>query len=73
MLGWGKPSRSSLSSESPGAPENPTKAKLRPQEPWPVLLRFGARVPIDCKIYEGPQPGTEGIDESNTSQCPRPH
>lgn len=62
-----------FSSVSPGAPENPTKAKLRPQEPRPALLRFGARVLIDCEISEGPQPGTEGRDEFNTSQCPIPH
>lgn len=62
-----------FSGESPGAPENPTKAKPRPQEPWPALLRFGARVPVDCKISEGPQHGTGGRDESNTGQCPAPH
>lgn len=62
-----------FSSESPGAPKNPTKAKLRPQEPWPALLRFGARVPVDCKILEGPQHGTGGRDESKTGQCPTLH
>lgn len=62
-----------FSGESPGAPENPTKAKLRPREPWPALLRFGAWVPVDCKISEGPQHGTGGRDESNTGQCPAPH
>lgn len=34
--------------DKPGAPENPTKAKLHPQEPWPALRRFGAWVPVGC-------------------------